>query len=161
MQENQLPSLEEWVDSHDGLNKKTTELFESDLPVEVQAKKALDYLVQTFGLALMSEDVEDREGVAINGGYFYPISMFEQIAQLRFADPENNDPRYHVMTAAYLLYHNLSIDMSQELGEFLREDKLQGLGYKGKDILKSEFIPVSTGSSWSDLGCTFFVREFG
>lgn len=157
MQENQLPSLEEWVDSHVGLNKKTTELFESDFTVELQVKKALDYLVQTFGLALMPEGVKDREEVKINGGYFYPISMFEQIAQLRFADPENNDPRYLVMTAAYLLYHNLS----QELGEFLREDKLQGLGYKGKDILKAELIPVSTGSSWSDLGCTFFVRDFG
>jgi hypothetical protein len=50
MEQNNIPSLEEWVESDLELNKKTTELFESDLPIEVQAQEALQYLIQVYGL---------------------------------------------------------------------------------------------------------------
>ena len=41
MQENQAPSLEEWVDSDQNLNEKTTELFESNLTVALTIRRFL------------------------------------------------------------------------------------------------------------------------
>ena len=67
MQENQVPSLEEWVDSDQNLNEKTTELFESDLSVEEQAREALTYLIKNYNLPEMPLDLEDREGVRRSG----------------------------------------------------------------------------------------------
>lgn len=159
MQENHLPSLEEWVDSDQNLNEKTTELFESNLPVEEQAREALNYLIKNYYLAEMPLDLEDREGVVVNGTIYQPISIYEQIAQLKFANPENNDPRYLVLNAAYLIHHKLVIDLSQELGEYLGKDEMQGLGYRGEDILEAELIPIKKGESWFDKGCTFFTKE--
>jgi hypothetical protein len=151
-----MPSLEEWVDSEPELNKKTTELFESDLPIEDQARKALDYLCETYDLPQTPLEVQGKESE--NDLYYYPISMFEQIAQLLFVDPENNDPRYLVINSAYLIKHKLAIDMNQELEEFLGKNELQGLGYRGGDILTAELLPVKMGESWSELGCRFFIK---
>lgn len=110
MQENQAPSLEEWVDSDQNLNEKTTELFESNLPVEEQAREALTYLIENYNLPEMPLDLEERDEVESTD--YPPISIYEQIAQLKFANPENNDPRYLVLTSAYLIKHGLSIDWS-------------------------------------------------
>ena len=139
MKRKTLPSLEEWIDSDPRLNEKTTELFESNLPIDQQAREALRYMVKVYGFPL--------------------TSMFEQIAKLRFTDPENTDPRYLVMTAAYLIKYRLDLDMSDELKYYLGNDRLQGLGYRGDDILKAELIPVKKGESWSDLGCRFFTKQ--
>jgi hypothetical protein len=105
----------------------------------------------------MPLELESR--AEIIGSDFRPISTYEQIAQLKFANPENNDPRYLVLTAAYLIHHKLVIDLSQELGNFLGEDELQGFGYRGEDILAAELIPVKKGESWFELGCTYFTKE--
>jgi len=157
MQENQVPSLEEWVDSDQNLNEKTTELFESDLSVEEQAREALTYLIKNYNLPEMPLDLEDREGV--EGIEYRPISVYEQIAQLKFANPENNDPRYLVMTSAYLIKHGLSIDFSEQLQAFLGNSVLLGIGYRGEDILEAELIPVKKGESWFELGCTYFTKD--
>jgi len=85
--------------------------------------------------------------------------MFEQIAQLLFVEPENSDPRYLVINSAYLIKHKLVIDISQKLDEYLGDDELQGLGYRGDDILDAELIPVRKGESWVELGCRFFIKE--
>lgn len=111
MQENHIPSLEEWVDSDQNLTKVPTELFESNLPIEEQAREALTYLINNYNLPEMPLDLEDRVGVEEVGGTNYqPISIYEQIAQLKFANPENNNPRYLVLTSAYLIKHRLAID---------------------------------------------------
>ena len=158
MNQNSIPSLEEWVDSEPELNNKTTELFESNLSIEEQAIEANHYLVQIYGLPQTPLDVEYGEESDQDSSYL-PISMFELVAQLKFADPENNDPRYLVMTAAYLIKHKLVIHMTQELDEYLGNDELLGLGYKGEDILKAELVPVKKGESWTELGCRFFTKE--
>ena len=85
--------------------------------------------------------------------------MFEQIAQLLFVESENNDPRYLVLNSAYLIKHKLIIDMSQELGEFLGNYELLGLGYRGDSVFEAEMIPIKKGENWVDLGCTYFVKE--
>lgn len=157
MQDNQVPSLEEWVDSDQDLNEKTTELFESNLPVEEQAREALTYLIKNYNLPEMPLDLEDREEV--KGTDYRPISVYEQIAQLKFANPENNDPRYLVLTSAYLIKHGLSIDFSEQLQAFLGNSELLGLGYRGEDILEAELIPVKKGESWFELDCTYFTKE--
>ncbi|WP_111669148.1 hypothetical protein [Algoriphagus litoralis] len=157
MQENQAPSLEEWVDSDQNLNEKTTELFESNLPVEEQAREALTYLIENYNLPEMPLDLEERDEV--ESTEYPPISIFEQIAQLKFANPENNDPRYLVLTSAYLIKHGLSIDFSEQLQAFLGKSELLGFGYRGEDILEAELIPVKKGESWYELGCTFFTKE--
>jgi hypothetical protein len=159
MNQSSIPSLEEWVDSEQELNNKTTEIFESDLSNEEQAIEALHYLVQVYGLPQTPMDLEVGEEESDQNSSFSPISMFELVAQLKFADPENNDPRYLVMTAAYLIKHKLVIDMTQKLGEYLGDDELLGLGYKGDDILEAELVPVKKGESWSELGCRFFIKE--
>lgn len=159
MQENQVPSLEEWVDSDQNLNEKTTELFESNLPVEEQAREALTYLIKNYSLPEMPLDLEDRVGVVVAGANYQPISIYEQIAQLKFANPENNDPRYLVLTSAYLIKHGLAIDFSDQLQAFLGKSELLGLGYRGEDILEAELIPVKKGESWFELGCTYFTKE--
>ncbi|WP_192346464.1 hypothetical protein [Algoriphagus sp. Y33] len=159
MKQTSIPSLEEWVDSEPELNKKTTELFESDLSIEVQAREALHYLVQVYGLPLTPLDLVDREEESEGDSSCPPISVFEQIAQLLFVDPENNDPRYLVINSAYLIKHKLTIDMTQELEEFLGKNELQGLGYRGEDILTAELLPVKMGESWSELGCRFFIKD--
>lgn len=157
MQENQAPSLEEWVDSDQNLNEKTTELFESNLPVEEQAREALTYLIENYNLPEMPLDLEESDEVESTD--YPPISIYEQIAQLKFANPENNDPRYLVLTSAYLIKHGLSIDFSEQLQAFLGKSELLGLGYRGEDILEAELIPVKKGESWVDLGCTYFTKE--
>jgi len=159
MNQNSIPSLEEWVDSELELNKKTTELFESDLSIEEQGIEALQYLVQVYRLPQTPLDLEDGEEESDQDSSYSPISMFELVAQLKFADPENNDPRYLVMTGAYLIKNKLVIDISQELREYLGDDELQGLGYRGEDILEAELVPVKKGESWSELGCRFFTKE--
>jgi hypothetical protein len=159
MQENQAPSLEEWVDSDQNLNEKTTELFESNLSVDEQAREALTYLIKNYNLPKIPLDLEDREGVVVNGAIYRPISIYEQIAQLRFANPENNDPRYLILTSAYFIKHGLAIDFSEQLKVFLENSELLGLGYRGENILEAELIPVKKGESWVDLGCTYFTKE--
>lgn len=159
MKQNSIPSMEEWVNSEPDLNKKTTEIFESDLPIEVQAKEALQFLVQVYTLPQTPLDIDYEEEDSDEDSSYSPISMFELVAQLKFADPENNDPRYLVMTAAYLIKHKLAIDMSQEMAEYMGDDELQGFGYRGEDILEAELVPVRKGESWSELGCRFFTKE--
>jgi hypothetical protein len=159
MQRNTWPDLEEWVESDKDLKQKITGLYESELPEEEQAREALRFLVDTYELPQTPLDIEDREWEDAGDSFYLPISMFEQIAQLRFVEPENNDPRYLVLNAAYLIKHKLHIDMSQELGDFLGEEEIQGLGYRGEDILEAEMIPVKKGENWSDLGCRFFTKE--
>jgi hypothetical protein len=159
MEQNNIPSLEEWVESDLELNKKTTELFESDLPIEVQAQEALQYLIQVYGLPQTPLDLDNEEEESEEDSSYPLITMFEQVEQLKFADPENNDPHYLVMTAAYLIKHKLVIDITQALDEYLGDDELQGLGYRGGDILTAELVPVRKGESWSELGCCSFTKE--
>ena len=161
MKQNSIPSMEEWVNSEPDLNKKTSELFESDLPIEIQAIEVLQYLVQVYTLPQTPLDIDNGEEESDQDSSYSPISLFELIAQLKFADPENNDPRYLVMTASYLLKHKLVIDISQEMGEYLGDDELLGFGYKGEDIFAAELVPVRKGESWSELGCRFFIKEVG
>jgi hypothetical protein len=153
------PSLEEWVESEEDLNHKITELHESELSPEEQARALLNYLVKTYQLPKMPLDITDRDWEDAGDSWYQPISIFEQIAQLRFVEPENNDPRYLVLNSAYLIKHKLIIDLSQELGEFLGEEELQGLGYRGENILDAELIPVKKGESWSELGYRSFTKE--
>jgi len=148
------------VESDQDLKQKITELYESDLSPKDQAMKALSYLAERYHLPLNPLDIKDRDWEDAGDSWYLPISIFEQIAQLKFVEPENNDLRYLVLNSAYLIRHKLQIDMSQELGQFLGEEELQGLGYRGEDIFDAEMIPVKKGESWSDLGCTFFIKEF-
>ncbi|MFC3416656.1 hypothetical protein [Algoriphagus hitonicola] len=159
MQPKSWPSLEEWVESEQSLQQKITELYESDLSPEEQAREALSYLVDRYQLPLTPLDIEDREWEDAGDSWYQPVSMFELIAQLKFVEPKNNDPRYLVLQSAYLIKHKLIIDLSQKLGDFLDADDLQGLGYRGQDIFEAELIPVKTGESWTDKGCTYFIKE--
>ena len=159
MKRKTLPSLEEWIDSDPRLNEKTTELFESNLPIDQQAREALRYMVKVYGFPLTPIEIDYEKEESDGDSSYTPTSMFEQIAKLRFTDPENTDPRYLVMTAAYLIKYRLDLDMSDELKYYLGNDRLQGLGYRGDDILKAELIPVKKGESWSDLGCRFFTKQ--
>ncbi|PZX49905.1 hypothetical protein [Algoriphagus chordae] len=155
------PTLEEWIQSDETLLDKLAEIEQSELSVEEQAREALDFLCKTYHLPKTSLDVENRDWEDAGDSFYLPISMFEQIAQLLFVEPENNDPRYLVINSAYLIKHKLVIDMSQELSEYLGDDELQGLGYRGEDILTAELVPVRKGESWSELGCRFFIKEVG
>ncbi|MHA7130520.1 hypothetical protein [Algoriphagus namhaensis] len=159
MQPKSWPSLEEWVESEQDLNQKITELYESDLSPRDQAMEALNFLAERYHLPLTPLDIKDRDWEDAGDSWYQPISLLEQVAQLKFVEPENNDPRYLVLNSAYLIHHKLVIDMSQELGEFLGNEELQGLGYKGEGILDGEVVPVRTGEGWSDLGCKYFVKE--
>jgi hypothetical protein len=154
------PSLEEWVESESKLNRKISELYESELSPEAQARELLAYLVATYKLPLNPMEVEDREWQDAVDSWYVPISMLEQVAQLKFVKPENNDPRYLVLNAAYLIHHKLVFDMALEMGAYLGDDELQGLGYRGDDVFEAELIPVKKGDSWFDKGCTFFTKEF-
>ena len=159
MQRKIWPSLEEWVESENGLSEKLTIWYESHLSPEEQARKALNHLMESYDLPQFPMDIDERDWEDAGDSWYLPISIFEQIAQLKFVEPENNDLRYLVLNSAYLIRHKLQIDMSQELGQFLGEEELQGLGYRGEDIFDAEIIPVKKGESWSDLGCTFFIKE--
>ncbi len=159
MQPMSWPSLEEWVESDKNLNQKINELYKSELSPEEQAKELLQFSVEMYELPQTPLDIEDRNWEDAGDSWYEPISMFEQIAQHLFVEPENNDPRYLVLNSAYLIKHKLIIDMSQELGEFLGDDELLGLGYRGDSIFEAEMIPVKKGESWSELGCRFFIKE--
>lgn len=159
MEQNTWPSLEEWVESDEKLNRKLNELHESEWSPEEQAREILRYLLERYNLPQTPFEIEDREAEGTGDSLYFPISMFEQIAQLRFVEPENNDPRYLVLNAAYLIKHKLVIELSEYLGKFSGENELKGLGYSGEDILEAELIPVKKGESWFDLGCTYFTKE--
>ena len=159
MEEKSWPSLEEWVAADTELNRKINEGYDSDLSPKEQARKLLAYLVTHYSLPMNPMDVAKREWEGAGDSWYFPISMLEQVAQLRFAEPENNDPRYLVLNAAYLIHHKLVIDLSQELEDFLGDEELQGLGYLGEDVLKAELIPVKKSESWFDKGCTFFTKD--
>lgn len=159
MNVNPWPSLEEWVESDKNLKQKINELYESGLSPEEQAKELLQFTIEMYKLPQTPLDIEDRNWEDAGDSWYEPISMFEQIAQLLFVEPENNDPRYLVLNSAYLIKHKLIIDMSQELGEFLGDDELLGLGYGGDSIFEAVMIPVKKGENWVDLGCTYYVKE--
>ncbi len=160
MEQNICLSLEEWVESESELNQKITELYESPLSPEAQARELLAYLVATYKLPLNPMEVEDREWQDAGDFWYVPISMLEQVAQLKFVKPENNDPRYLVLNAAYLIHHKLVIDLAPEMEDYLGDDELQGLGYRGNDVFEAELIPVKKGESWFDKSCSFFTKEF-
>jgi len=159
MQPKSWPSLEEWVESEQDIKQKITELYESDLSPRAQAMEALSYLAERFQLPLTPLDIKDRDWEDAGDSWYQPISVFEQVAQLKFVEPENNDLRYLVLNSAYLIHHKLVIDMSQELGQFLGDEELQGFGYKGEGVLYAELIPVRMGESWSELDCKYFVKK--
>lgn len=159
MEETSWPSLEEWVEADTELTKKINEGYDSDLSPEVQARKLLAYLATQYTLPLTPMDVSEQEEEGAGDSWYLPISMLEQVAQLRFAEPENNDPRYLVLNAAYLIHHKLVIDLSQELEDFLGDEELQGLGYRGEDVLEAELIPVKKSESWFEKSCTFFTKD--
>jgi hypothetical protein len=159
MEHKSWPSLEEWVESQSELNRKINELYESELSPQAQARELLAYLVATYKLPLTPMEVEDREWQEAGDTLFLPISMLEQVAQLKFVEPENNDPRYLVLNAAYLIHHKLVIDLAPEMEDYLGDYELQGLGYRGNDVFEAELIPVKKGESWFDKGCTFFTKE--
>jgi hypothetical protein len=159
MEEKSWPSLEEWVAADTELTRKINEGYDSVLSPEEQARKLLAYLVTQYSLPLSPMDVVEREWEDAGDSWYLPISMLEQIAQLRFAEPENNDPLYLVLNAAYLIHHKLVIDLSQELEDFLGDEELQGLGYRGEDVLEAELIPVKKSESWFDKGCAFFAKD--
>lgn len=160
MEHKSWPSLEEWVESESKLNRKISELYESELSPEAQARELLAYLVATYKLPLTPMEVDDREWQDAGDSWYPPISMLEQVAQLKFVEPENNDPRYLVLNAAYLIHHKLVINMAPEMGAYLGDDELQGLGYCGNDVFEAELIPIKKGESWFDKGCSFFTKEF-
>lgn len=159
MEEKSWPSLEEWVAADTEMTRKINEGYDSDLSPKEQARKLLAYLVTQYSLPMNPMDVAKREWEGAGDSWYLPISMLEQVAQLRFVKPENNDPRYLVLNAAYLIHHKLVIDLSQELEDFLGDEELQGLGYLGEDVLKAELIPVKKSESWFDKGCTFFTKD--
>jgi len=105
-------------------------------------------------------EVEDREWQNAEDSWYAPLSVLEQVAQLKFVEPENNDPRYLALNAAYLIHHKLVIDLGPEMDKYLEYDELKGLGYRGIDIFEAELIPVKKGESWFDKGCSFFTKEF-
>jgi len=159
MEEKSWPSLEEWVAADTELTRKINEGYDSDLSPKEQARKLLAYLVTQYSLPMNPLDVAKREWEGAGDSWYFPISMLEQVAQLRFAEPENNDPRYLVLNAAYLIQHKLVIELSQELEDFLGDEELQGLGYQGEDVLEAELIPVKKSESWFDKGCAFFTKD--
>lgn len=159
MEHQSWPSLEEWVESESELNLKINELYESDLTPEAQARELLAYLIATYNLPLTPMEVEDREWQDAGYSWYEPISMLEQVAQLKFVQPENNDPRYLVLNAAYLIHHKLVIDLAPEMENYLGDDELQGLGYRGNDVFEAELIPMKKGESWFEKGCNFFTKE--
>jgi len=50
----------------------------------------------------MPLDIMDRDWKMQGDSWYQPDFDLEQIAQLRFVKPENNDPRYFVLNSAYL-----------------------------------------------------------
>ena len=159
MEEKSWPSLEEWVAADTELTRKINEGYDSDLSPKEQARKLLAYLATQYTLPLTPMNVSEQEWEGAGDSCYLPISMLEQVAQLRFAEPENNDPRYLVLNAAYLTHHQLVIDLSQELEDFLGDEELQGLGYRGEDVLEAELIPVKKSESWLEKSCTFFTKD--
>ena len=53
------PTLEEWIQSDEALLNKLAEIEQSDLPIEEQAREALDFLSKTYHLPKTPLDVED------------------------------------------------------------------------------------------------------
>lgn len=159
MKVNPWPSLEEWVESENELNLKINELFESDLSPETQAKELLQYLVVNYDLPQTPSDIPDRAWEDAGGSLYQPISLHELVGQLKFVDPENSDPRYLVLNAAYMICNKLVIDMGPEMDSYLGDEILQGLGYRGDQVLDAELIPIKEGESWFDKGCSFFIKD--
>lgn len=151
--------LEEWIQSDKVLADKLSELDSSGLSIHDQARKAFHYLSETYQLPKYPKELDQQDPEAMQDEYCnLPISVIEQIALLRFGEPESTDPRYLVLKSVYLVKHKLVIDLSEELAEYLNGDELQGFGYRGEDI-DVELVPVKKGESWFDKGCNFFTKE--
>lgn len=151
--------LEDWINSDPKLLELLENIeLEADTDIE-RAKIAFHKLAEMYDLPKYPDDLEERETIQIADFHFYePISMYEVLGKIKFADMDLLHIKSHVLMAAYLIKNKYEPLIDSELDEYLGNDMLSGFGYKGKDV-DVTLIPVKVGESWQEKGCTYFIKE--
>lgn len=151
--------LEDWINSDSELLKLLEYI---DLQAETdleRAKIAFHKLAEKYSLPKYPDDIDDRETQQVADFHLYnPISMYEVLGKIKFADKNPENIKSNVLMAAYLIKNKYEPLIDDELDKYLGDDELNGFGYKGEGI-DVEMIPVKQDESWFDKGCVFFTKE--
>lgn len=151
--------LQDWIDSDAPLRKLLATIDEEETTDIEKARKAFYALADLYNLPKFPDDIEDREEIMVKADHFYePVSMYEVLAKVKFAEKNLLNIKSNVLTAAYLIINYAEPLIDDELEEYLNEEELEGFGYKGEDV-GVELIPIKYGENFNDLGCTYFIKE--
>lgn len=156
---NENNPVQEWIDTDKKLRKILKDIEATAKSETEQAKIAFNKLAKEYNLPKYIDDVRDRETQQVGDYHFYdPISMYEVLGKIKFADKNSENLKSNVLFAAYIVKNKFEPFIDEELNQYLGEDELAGFGYRGENI-EVELIPVKVGESWFDLGCKYFIKE--
>ena len=148
--------LENWILVKPLLRQLLQKIDEEGKTEKDRASMAFHKLADFFNLPKYPEDIEERDMIQVDDYHFYePISMYEALGNLKFANSDEADIKSNVLLAAYLVYNKLEPLIDEELDKFLGDEELTGFCYKENDS-EVELIPIKKGESWFDKGCKYF-----
>lgn len=151
--------LENWVFANPQLHQLLQKIDEEGKTEKERAAMAFHKLADFFNLPKYPEDIKDRDLIQVDDYHLYePISMYEALGNLKFANNNEADLKSNVLLAAYLVYNKLEPFIDEELDVFLGDHELGGFGYIENDI-NVVMIPIKKGESWFEKGCKYFTRK--
>jgi len=151
--------LQDWIDSDPKLSKLLENIELQAENDQERARIAFHKLAEMYKLPKFPDDVHERETEQVADLHLYdPISMYEVLGKIKFADNNPENIKSNVLLAAFLIKNKFEPLIDEELNKYLDNDELAGFGYNGEDIAV-EMIPIKTNESWFDKGCTFFIKE--
>ena len=151
--------LEDWINNDSELSSLLQQIELEGKSEYERAKIAFHKLAEKYNLPKYPDDVEERQTLQVGDFHPYdPISMYEILGKIKFADKNSENIKSNVLLAAYLIKNKYEPIIDEELDEYLGDNELAGFGYRGEDIVV-EMIPIKIGESWFEKGCTFFIKE--
>jgi hypothetical protein len=146
--------IEDWINNDDNLYNLIIEIQEKNNSPQEQAEIAFNKLCSLYDIPLMP--------LEMNSGFssseekkISKRSLFEEHALLKFLAPENEDPRGLVLSAAYNIINNKTIDYI-EIAKKEYEDHLPDLcqiGISGNNYNSNVIFFEKETEDWTELGC--------
>lgn len=147
--------LQEWIEKDAKLSALLVEIQEKPLSIVEQAELAYHEIPKLIGIPKdnFNENYDPEESVSEFGN----DSFYQQLGYINYMNP-NADPRGRVLTAAYLVKHNVTVELKDVLQKFKQEcnKNCVGIGFVGESIAV-KLVFVQENESWFDLGCKMYI----
>ncbi len=147
--------LQEWIEKDPKLSALLVEIQEKPISIVKQAELAYHEIPKLIGIPKdnFDENYDPEESVSEFGN----DSLYQQLGYINYMNP-NADPRGRVLTAAYLVKHNVTVELKDVLQKFKQEcnKNCVGIGFVGESIAV-KLVFVQENESWFDLGCKMYI----